>query len=417
MKASKTKYFIIATLALFAVFQVGSRVVSLSQLRGSTLKTGWDLRLRRNEILCAHQGVNSFRIWNHEQSLSGFVPISRPDYNKVEKKEGDVLVHAYPAWHTTMFWFYGWLSEEECVVLMAVVFGLCLSFIVRETINISKEYFAPYKLVSALSLICIANYATFCFFPLNYGILVLTMFLLMNLALKKNHNILAGVAWAIMMIKPQIGVLFFWPLFWQKRYLTIITGTIVCLVATFGTSLLVHDSVIDLIMQIPEIGRPYVKGSFKTKPFEYIFGDKAFLVAPIAFSFLVGIATWLMRKSRDFFTCCVPVVLAIPIWTYCFGYDRVILLPAFIVLIGRALTLRKFDLLTTLLILYCLTMVVMFSSEMAVGFDFFENTDDIKAYNIAKIAHFLLMFVMAGLFVYEKHKELRAAGGEACKAC
>ncbi len=222
-KWRKRRFLIVAAIAAFGLWQVLTGVVSSLEFFPDH-SFACDLRFRRNEVRCAHQGVNSFHIWNREISLSGFVPLKRPDKENVEKaSEKDSRVHAYPPWHTAFFWFYGWLPELLCVSLMSVVFGVCLAFIVSEGFRLSKARFGHPGLVLYFSLAFISLHVFQCFIFLNYGVLILAAFLLMNRALEKNHTILAGLAWAVMMIKPQTGLLFAWPLFWHRRYLTIAT--------------------------------------------------------------------------------------------------------------------------------------------------------------------------------------------------
>ena len=119
----------------WAVIVVGIALFGLSQIVSGVLLLPWcveavnfphDLQLRRNEIRCAHQGVNSFRVWTREVVVPGFTPYGRPDMEKVERaNESDATVHAYPPWHTAFFWFYGWLPWVLCVSLMSVAFGIC----------------------------------------------------------------------------------------------------------------------------------------------------------------------------------------------------------------------------------------------------------------------------------------------------
>ena len=412
MKASKTKYFIIAAIFLCALFELGSIV--LSPHSANRRHIGGDMDLRRNEILCAHQGVNAFRIWSHEITLPGFVPWNRPDMEQVEYSENDAKVHAYPPWHTTMFWFYGWLSRDVCLGVMSIIFGMCLCFIGYEGVELAKERFKDYRYIAAFSLILITGSAVMCYYCLNYGVLILAMFLLMNKALKHNHDILAGLAWAVMMIKPQVGFLFVWPLFWQKRYLTIVTAAVVCLAATVGTSILVHESVIDLILQVPEIGRPYILTKIQTT-----FGSSAIAVISASFFVFVGFSTWLLRKNHDFLVSCVPAVLTIPLWSYTnnIGYDWVIFLPAYILLIGRMSEMRRFDVLSWVSLLFCFAMIFMPGYLLYIARHFFPSVNSTLIDHIANFSYRPLMLILSILFVYEKHKELRAAGGEACKAC
>lgn len=364
MKASKAKTLAVVAIVLFGLCQAITGALSVVGFSGENL--GFDLRLRRNEIRCAHQGVNSFHIWTCETTLSGFAPHPRPDKESVVRQAGDGTVHAYPPWHTAFFWFYGWLSELLCVSLMSVVFGLCLAFIVCETLRISRERFGDSGWLYAGLALVLCTYAVVqCFFLLNYGVLILAAFLLMNRALEKGHGVLAGLAWAVMMIKPQVGLLFVWPLFWHRRFLTIMTAATVCLAATVFTSFAVHEPMIDLILQVPQIGAPYGSGVVTDKFVRPLLGDGATFVFPGLCFVLMGIATYLLRTKRDFLVSCLPAVFAIPFWTYSQSHDRVILLPAFLMLTGWVWTARRWNAWTTLGCLYLALQISMLGWDLA----------------------------------------------------
>ena len=351
MKASSIKRLTVALFILLALI-FGGQVLRFTRYLSNDIFYGWDARLRRNEICCAHQGVNSFRIWNRETALLGFTPLPRGDKADVPHAADDAMVHAYPPWHTSMFYWYGWLSERAHRVLLTLFFWACLCFIVWECVKLAKARFENYWFVVGLSFASIAYYIDKCFIVLNYGVFILALFFLMNRALEKNHNILAGLAWAVMMIKPQVGLLFVWPLFWKRHYLTIVTAVVICLVETVVTSFLVHESVIDLILQVPQIGGPYPKGLIAgcLKP---ILGSAAPIVVMATFFILTGLATWGLRKYRDFLVCCIPVMLAIPVWTYSQPHDCVILLPALIILLGNIFEMQKSSKWTPIRIFYC----------------------------------------------------------------
>ena len=289
---------------------------------------------------------------------------------------------------------------------MSVVFGICLCFIVCECLRLAKERVKPYVLVASLALILIATSATACFYLLNYGVLILAAFLLMNRLLERNHNVLAGIAWAIMMIKPQEGLLFFWPLFWEKRFATIVTAAIICLSATITTSFLVHESVVDLILQVPEIGRPYGSGIVMSRIIRPLLGESVFILLPAFFFVFVGFATWVLRKDKDFLVQCVPVVLSIPIWTYSDGAALSSLLPAHILIIGRALTLRKFDTLTVLGCLYCIAMVFMHGFYIPVAFGLYGTAGNGWIYYLFAYVCYALLFAISVQFLRVKWREM-----------
>ncbi len=320
MKTSNIKRLTVALFILLALI-FGGQVLRFTRYLSNDIFYGWDARLRRNEICCAHQGVNSFRIWNRETTLPGFTPLPRGDKADVPHAADDAMVHAYPPWHTTMFYWYGWLSERAYLVLMTFFFWACLCFVVCESVKLAKERFENYWFVVGLSLALITCDLAECFYSLNYGVFILALLLLMNKALEKNHTILAGIIWAVMMIKPQVGLLFVWPLLWKRRYLTIVTAAAVCIAATVATSFIVQESVIDLILQVPQIGGTSSAKMFIAKIFESVLGGRSTIVVMATFFILTGLATWCLRKHHDFLVCCMPVMLAIPVWTYCATYD------------------------------------------------------------------------------------------------
>lgn len=301
---------------------------------------GHDLRLRYNEIRCVHRGVNPFRIWNHESALRGFKPLPRPDMDTPACNPDDEMIHAYPPWHNVFFFFLGFLSWPLCLSLVGLVFGICLYGIFDETYRLVGRQTGNASLGVAFSMAMIAFNVTICFFVMNYGILVLMMFLIMNRALEKNREFLAGLCWALMMVKPQVGILFVWPLLWHRRYVAIMTAVGICLGATAVAAVVENDSMIDLILQIPKIGKPYGVHLLVERFVKPVLGDSAAaLWMLLAFS-ATGVATWLLRK-RDFMSACVPVSLAITLWTYSQWHDRVILLVLMIALVGRMLESRN----------------------------------------------------------------------------
>ena len=328
---------LVSAIVAFAIFQIAGAFLTYRGYMYGDDTFGFDLRLRRSEIRCAHQGVNSFRIWNREVERPGFVPLSRPDREDVPRAPGTAIVHAYPPWHTILCYFYGWLPETMCLSVMSVLLGLSLCLVASECTRLSKARFENGGLVSAVVLSLILCYVCRGYVMLNYGVFSLVAFLLMNKALEKGHDVAAGLCWAVMMVKPQVGFLFVWPLFWHRRYVAIVTATVVCLGATFLASLILHESVIDLILQLPQIGQPYAGYSMSrfVQPF---LGKNAMFLVMLAFFVLTGLLSWFVRRREDFLFTCIPVVAAIPLWTYCLAYDYVILLPAFVFLVGEVLS-------------------------------------------------------------------------------
>ena len=406
------KWTVCAALAVFALLQIAGGFCANPKYLFNDESFGHDLRLRRNEIRCAHQGVNSFRIWNREVELSGFVPLNRPDKEDVRRGPGDVVVHAYPPWHTTMFWFYGWLPETFCVSLMSVLFGVCLWLVASECARISKARFEKDGgLVAVLALTLVLCYACRCYLLMNYGVLILAALLVMNRALEKGHEVAAGLCWAVMMLKPQVGVLFFWPLFWHRRYVAIVVATVVCLGATFATSLILHESVVDLLLQLPLIGKPYA-GFTPARFLRPILGESAMLLAMPVFFALVGFLTWLVRGRHDFAWSCVPVVVMVPVWTYCLPYDYVILLPLFVFWAGMAMSEKGLWRLGLVALGGIYVALLVFSDVLAIGsfVGAFRLNDPGKLWRFALRVSQLVLVASLAILIWRNREEQMRGG-------
>ena len=291
-----------------------------------------DLNIRYNEIACSHEGVNPFRVWSHDivhERYQGLFRTDMPEDRMPEKK----TVHAYPPWHTTFFWWYSWLPRG--VVLLGVLAFNFLSFIAV------GAYFAS-KLPATMSL---WDKALFCFGGLlpcayvwgtllcngNYSAFVLVSFLLMVLSLKRGHDVVAGVCWAVMMVKPQMSALAFWPLLFAGKIKTIAVAVAVVVVATLVPAIVYGESPVELVMQVPQIGLPYMKDGYAAGLMSLISLPGAVastsvhaVVSVVCFA-LCGAMSWVFSKSRFWMVRFIPMILFLPLWSYSLPYDRVIL--------------------------------------------------------------------------------------------
>lgn len=374
---------------------------------------GCDLRLRRNEILCAHQGIDSFRIWNRDVTLTGFTPIWRPDRPKLEKKDGDRPVHAYPAWHTFFFYFYGWLPELMCIALMSLCYGVCVKFIVDEILTASKEITPFGGIAAGYVLALIAFPSTQCFFVLNYGIFLTAVFLLLRKFSNSGHQIWAGLCWALMMIKPQVGLLFFWPLLWHKKYKTIVTAIIVCVFASCATAFLVNENPINMILQIPEIGKPYGLYFIGEKVLKPILGDSASMIWMSFFFCLSALLSYGTRGIRDLLVSSSPIVAFIPIWTYSQPHDHVILIGWYLATVVCALEMKWWKRYWQVLIF-----VTIFTRSwvLACFFGVFDPAGKGWMYYLMSVGFDMLTVYATAVFSWQafKHKLPKELSGECC---
>lgn len=295
-----------------------------------------DLNLRYNEVVCSHDGINPFKIWSHEITHDRYQGLMRYDMPE-ERRPGKLEVHAYPPWHTTFFWWYPLLPRG------LVQFGfLAFNFLAFIAIG---AYFAS-RLPPTMSL---ADKAAFCFGGLlpcayvwgtlltngNYSVFVLVSFFLLLLSLKRGHDVVAGVCWAAMMVKPQMSALVFWPLLFAGKVKTIAVAAVILAVATLVPSFVYGESPVELVLQIPQIGLPYIKEGYASGLMsalclsEWASDVKMQTVVTLVCFALCGVLSWVFSKSRSWTIRFVPMVLFSPIWSYSLPYDRVILVYVF----------------------------------------------------------------------------------------
>lgn len=335
MKVNKlAAALMVLSIAGMIVLGIFSDPIMLDGLKGNF---AGDFRLREAEIRCAHQGINSFHVWNRDQIAPGFHPYPRPDMADVDRRLGELTVHAYPPWHTVFFWFLGWLPSDACLALMACLFGACFVYIAWQTFEITAERCdVGVAFVAWLSLLLITRDVTHCFIWMNYGVLILALYLLMYAALRRKMFVLAGFCWAAMMIKPQVSTLFFWPLVFGRRYKTIFTAMGVCLGMTLLMAFWYGESPIALVLQIPQIGLPYGSTGMIEKTLTATLGDVAKPLWMLTCFVVCGVFCYLLRRAGDFLLLSVPAVLITPLWTYGQRHDHVILLIWYVVALSFA---------------------------------------------------------------------------------
>ena len=114
------------------------------------------------------------------------------------------------------------------------------------------------------------------------------------------------------------------------------------------------------------IGKPYA-GFTPARFLQPILGESAMLLAMPVFFALVGFLTWLVRGRRDFAWSCVPVVVMVPVWTYCLPYDYVILLPLFVFWAGMAMSEKGLWRLGLVALGGIYVALLVFSDVLAIG--------------------------------------------------
>ena len=325
----------------------------------------WDLTYRYNEILCAHTGVDPFDVFERTVESEEFCGIRRPDM-PIVPTNGRKEVHTYPVTHMALFWWYGYFPLSVCTAILNML-NLCV--LVWVFLWASKRYGRPDNKISLvqdiLFVLCVMLYPLSCICEtLNYGLLLLGAALYLYTALRDRHEILAGLAYAFIMIKPQVGIVLFLPLFFGKWYKTIALAAAICIVETLFVAWKLDKSPIEMILQLPRIGAPFYKGFVSNAALQLIGPVGPYLVMA-GFLLIAAVGCFLVRNADDIWVRFLPAIIVIPFWTYSSSHDWLILLPCLIYLFNdRRKYPRLYDICSVLMIMWTLAFFVLRHGKM-----------------------------------------------------
>ena len=241
------------------------------------------------------------------------------------------VVCAYPPWHMTYTWFYGWLPKTVCLSLVLVLLLVALSISLRWAWRLGQKgkRLLPFSILLALLAVPL-SFSVYCG---NYGVLVLMLLLALFWVLEKNRPLLAGVCWALMMIKPQIAVLFFWPLLFQRQYRAILIAIVICFVATLWPAYIYQESPITLILQIPDMAIPKPKDTLALPGLAYrVLGEYGPMIWMAVCFMVCGVFSFYFRRAQSWVLRFAPALLIFPLWTYSQPHDLSVLLPLYALL-------------------------------------------------------------------------------------
>lgn len=298
---------------------------------------GFDGRLRLNEAEVLRKGINPFdilsgKIYPPEGYIAGNHEVNAKwDVPPVGNKE----VHTYTPWSYSFVLPFTFIDRTLAGRIFWLIDTAALLFV------IVFAFFVGYSIRSrwldgvfvAAAAICLGNP-----FPVNsdlnnYSTVLVAAVIGMCWCLNKRKDVLAGLLWALVMIKPHFGILFGFPILMQGRWKTLLVAPVACLLASIPAALLCHANPIDMCLNvIDKDGAGFCfqwTGLFPAPVFSMI-ANHIGGAGVLNLSMAVGVAVmlmllWRLRKQSDFFVLCLPVAITIPMWLYSQYQDAAIL--------------------------------------------------------------------------------------------
>lgn len=302
-----------------------------------------DFSLRYHECRCVLSGVDPFKVWKGT--------VDHPDFKSIDKKDPSdtrPFVHAYAPWeytylmpvallpHRLAIWLFGLLEAAAMLVVW--------TFAWRYGYSLRKD-------ASDAAFVCGLAFGVAYGLPSmiycgNYGLFCAALVLLMSRALNSRRDVLAGVLWALLMVKPQLGILYAIPLLIAWRWKTLVTAGLICAAATIPPAVLTSVSPVTLILQTKDIGAPYLylnnDNTILFLAFKSWWSKGTIMLA----STVTGLAvcawvSWLCRRCEDWLCKCVPVAVVSLFWTYAWHHDSVTLCVPLIFCAAKLVTAQS----------------------------------------------------------------------------
>lgn len=158
----------------------------------------------------------------------------------------------------------------------------------------------------------------------NYGLLAVFAAIVMALFLNRNREVLAGLAWAFIMVKIQTGPLFFIPLVIARKYKTIAVAVAACVLASLPTALLVGKSPVDLVLCLASRGSDMIQCSVLGGALSRLFTNPQItLVEALLGVSVCAAASWQLRAQKEWLIKFVPPAITSTLWTYSQCQDQI----------------------------------------------------------------------------------------------
>lgn len=278
----------------------------------------YDFSLRLSEVACVRQRVNPYDVWRGAVDL----PPYYPNTHVGEPPSGCTNpVNAYAPWAYVVMLPLSFLSEEGAWAAYCVLMGLAFALLL----------WLPRRTVTEDPFLQAVIPALIVAYPIwsntavgNFALIVLSASVTMAWALNRGHDALAGVSWAVVMLKPQIGLVFAIPLLMRRKWTVLFVAGGLCLLLSLAAAAICRTSVVDMLLQGPAANTSFFFGC-GTWP-RFLCGaipSDGDILAGLAVGALVCTAmTWRMRKERDWFVFLMPAAITSCCWTYTQAYSH-----------------------------------------------------------------------------------------------
>ncbi len=323
----KCNFFCIALALVFFAFSTGT-----------TWTPGCDFVWRLNESRCVLAGYDPYAV--------AFNGVETPDYCSLfNPEDGKRLVNGYTPW--TYLWTMplSFLSDE-----LANTLFILMNLVAYVVLIVFAAKYAKEKSLSRFDTMGVMGFSVFLGASLprvlqvsNFGLLMAAALTGMAYCLNRRRDVLAGVLYAVLCIKPQIALPFLIPLLWRRRFRTVATAGALCFLSSLPPAVWCRRNPLAMILHVADSGSRSIRTWSRSTALvpapvfkllsEWIPENAVLLLSTLTALTVCVLLTRRLRKAEeDACVWLVPAVFAALNGPYGHLHDRVMLSLPLVVL-------------------------------------------------------------------------------------
>ena len=290
---------------------------------------GVDFVLRLAEVDCLRSGTNPFYVWHGDVNHDLYCSVADKDSDSAI---GKLPVNAYTPWEYMYVYPLSLVKDWSVrwwifTGLRFLAFLLIVVVMLRRVLEIRCRFVDGCLCLACLSTTVGAVYADL--MPSNFAIFLSAFALGMCVCLNHRWDCCAGICWALLMSKPQIGLLFAVPLLIGGRWKTVVVASGICALASVPPMLMCGDSFLNMIQQAPAASVHGFHGCalLPFTVFDWVVNVRGVSSGVVLFAALMFgavlcfVASWKLRTENDWLVKFFPCAVLALSWTYVQSYS------------------------------------------------------------------------------------------------
>lgn len=302
-----------------------------------------DFVTRYGEAVCLRTGVDPYDVWSKRIKSDAFITIT----SDWQKHPSDKLpVNCYTPWSYPLALTFSFLSLKTASVLYTSL-GLIAFFAILGFAGSKLAKFSPraqkFVLLGGGCLLICQDAPARCLFDGNYGFVLAAALAGLIWALNRTRDFIAGFFLALMLMKPQIGVLVAVPIFFSKRWKVCFVAGGFGLLGSIWPWVLTGRDPVAMTLEVFDSGRHYLGDAEIFGPYSLprFLSDVAGHTGMTGFTVVVGLlVVWLawsrLFRNESWTIRLAPAVALSLIWSYSLPHDRVLMWLPFFALLSIA---------------------------------------------------------------------------------